>query len=613
MKSHASDLLELARCVYIDACAKCSDVSLDSRDLDTLKSRVEHEGLSFLTITLPTLGKDFEISLSQGKIDPTFFRSFRKKAKAPAFLQGFFGHVFDREGRLLDEPSIDCIEAIRQLAYCFKKIKIECAPHRVRNALAKFKQDEQVFNVPLDPVDTKAFADVSTILWSCVLGGTDVLSDAFPKHGPGATGEKLSGNAKYKLSRWHDRLEPYFPLIETVLGTLNSVQSEEFKRVTVVEEQDEQPVRIVPVPKTLKTPRIIAIEPVCMMYVQQALQSKLYAMIESHPLTSGHVNFTNQKINRDLAIESSKTGLYATIDMSSASDLVPYELAISMFDSNPDLQDCISACRSKTAQLPDGELVPLKKFASMGSALCFPVEAMYFYTICVVALLRKHNLPCTYHNIKWCCSRCYVYGDDIIVPTDSSIVVMDTLQKYYCKVNVRKSFNEGFFRESCGMDAYAGYEVTPTYVRELRPHNKRNAKAIVSWVSASNSFHLKGYWQTSHYMRKHVEHITGRLPVVGKNCGGLGWHNHFGSHVSIHRWSPSTGSRNNYQRPEVKTWVAVPVYRKDPLKGYAALTKCLLNLERSDPQSDPSVDRRHLERSARHGAVALKRRWLPPW
>ena len=98
MKSHVSELLELATIIYIDGVAKCTDVSLDIRDLDTLRSRTEHEGLSFLTITLPDFGKDFDRSLSEGQIEPTFFRSFRKNGGIPAFLQGILVHVFERDG-----------------------------------------------------------------------------------------------------------------------------------------------------------------------------------------------------------------------------------------------------------------------------------------------------------------------------------------------------------------------------------------------------------------------------------------------------------------------------------------------------------------------------------
>jgi len=90
MKSHVSDLLKLAEHIFKDASAKCTADPLEELDLKNLRSRVEHEGLSFLTITLPALGKDFERSLASGRIEPTYFRSFGKYAKAPAFLRGFF-------------------------------------------------------------------------------------------------------------------------------------------------------------------------------------------------------------------------------------------------------------------------------------------------------------------------------------------------------------------------------------------------------------------------------------------------------------------------------------------------------------------------------------------
>lgn len=606
MKSHVSNLLKLVTCVLYDAVAKCTDVTLEKRDLITIRSRVENEGISFLTITLPTFGKEIDISLSEGGIDPTFFRSFRKYGKAPAFLRGFFSQVFDETGRIKHEPCIEAIEGLRQIAYVFKKLKISCAPIRVRRALTQFSFAERVFEEPLVPDDIEDFLQCSHYLWSSVFGNRiDLLPKAIPKHGPGATAEKISGNAKFLMQRWHDRLEPYFPLLDNAFVNANARHSEEFGKVSIVLECDEQPVRVIPVPKTLKTPRIIAIEPVCMQYAQQAISEKLVQLLETHPLTAGHVNFTDQTINRDLAMISSRDQRYATIDLSSASDLVPYELAIRMFDSNPDLQDAISACRSKRAQMPDGSIIELQKFASMGSALCFPIEAMYFYTICVAALLKERNLPVTYLNIKYVKDQVFVYGDDIIIPTNESGAVTDALHKYYCKVNVRKSFSKGNFRESCGMDAFSGEEVTPTYIRELPPRDRRDTSSLVSWVSTANLFYRRGYWKTSSFMFDIIERITGALPVIGSHCAGLGKES-FQPAVSIERWG------RRYQRPEVRAWVPVPVYRTDILDGQSALLKSLLSLERS-AHTDLAKDKRHLERSARHGAVALKRRWVRPY
>jgi len=49
--------LEMAETVYRDACAQCIPDVADSRDLQTIRSRVKDQGLSFLTITLPTFAR----------------------------------------------------------------------------------------------------------------------------------------------------------------------------------------------------------------------------------------------------------------------------------------------------------------------------------------------------------------------------------------------------------------------------------------------------------------------------------------------------------------------------------------------------------------------------
>lgn len=604
MKSHVSVLLEVMLRILMDASMKCTDVSLDERDMKTITSRVKHEGLSFLTITLPSFGRDFDRSLSDKAIDPTFFRAFRKNGRVPAFLQGFLDQVFDRvTGRILSEPSIECIEGVRQVTYAFKKLKIACTPNRVRKAIDKFAASEHCFQKPLAPDDLVKFDDITRVLWNPAFFGEDFLRHAVPKHGPGATAERLSGNRKYSAVRWHDRLEPYFPLLDYRFANADSRFSKEFQKITIVRSDEEQPVRVTPVPKTLKGPRIIAIEPVCMQYAQQALSEQLVKLLETYELTSGHVNFTDQEVNRTLAMISSSDGRYATIDLSSASDRVPYSVAIRMFQSHPDLMDAISACRSMRAELPNGEVIPLRKFASMGSALCFPIEAMYFYTLCVMALIEKRKLPVSFLSVKTVKNDIFIYGDDIIIPTDESDFVISILQKYYCKVNTAKSYWNGKFRESCGMDAFDGEEVTPLYVRQMPPDDKRSASKVLSWVALGNHFYRKGYWRTSQCVFEHVEEAVGSLPIVLDTSAGIGKHS-FQNVVSLHRW----GKR--YQRPEVWTWVGSPVYQRDPIDGEGALLKTLLLLER---QIDGLQDKRHLRRTARHGAVALKRRWVSPF
>lgn len=630
MKSNVSDYLEVVTCIYRDAVAKCIAEVSDLRDLETIRSRVESEGLSFLTITLPSFCDDLQKSIANGYVDPMDFRSFRKYRAIPAFLRGMLGQIFDCETGViydkdpatarLDSPIID---GIRQICLTFKKVELECTPERVAKTLADFveiEQQLQTFNLP--ETDLTAFKAASSMIWDNITSGI-TLDGMLPSHGPGATAERISGNRKYRWLRWHERLEPFFPFFENALQ-VGAFGNLEFENVTFVAEADEQPVRVVTVPKTMKGPRVIAIEPVCMQYAQQAIRRNLYDLLESCSLTAGHINFRDQTINQQIALTSSLDGQFATIDLSEASDRVPRSLALDMFRANPDLRDFIDACRSKKAVLPDGTEVPLLKFASMGSALCFPIESMYFYTLCVMALLEAQNLLLTHQNI-WNVSRCvYVYGDDLLVPSAYAITVLDYLRKYNCKVNVRKTFTTGRFRESCGVEAYAGEVVTPTYVRQPRPKNRLQSKQILSWVATANLFYLKGYWRTSDLLFREVERILGPLPYVSGDMQGLGRISYLG-YRSASRWNVEL------HRFENKLWAPRPVYRTDELDGYAALQKSLLRLvtsslshdvddvslvQRLESQAkgnlalDPS-DPLHLERSALYGAVAIQRRWVP--
>lgn len=608
MKSHASTLCELAVCVLRDATALCAANESAERDIETLISRVEHEGLSFLTITLPSFSSDFERSLELGEVGSECFRSFRKYRRIPAFLRGIVSLVFDADtGRILNEPSVCAVKCVRQIGNMFKKLKLACSPQRVSKAFVGYLQDERDLERPISQADVSHFDSVCKCLWSGLSSDRmPSITDTIPKHGPGATEDKTMGNQKFVFSRWHDRLEPYFPLDSFAFANVNALDSEGFEKLSIVPVDDEPPVRVITVPKTLKTPRIIAIEPVCMQYTQQAISRILVRFLESSRMTAGHVNFTDQTVNQKLAIISSQTRSMATLDMSSASDRVPLSLATCLFQSNPDLLGAILACRSRTARLPSGQVIALKKFASMGSALCFPVESMYFYTICVGALLVKRNLPVTSQNIFKVSRDVYVYGDDIIVPANEAAAVVGHLQKYFCKVNMSKSFWSGNFRESCGMDAFQGERVTPVYLREMPPDDRRNPSALISWVKSANQFYLEGFWLTSSRLLARCERILGRLPLVRETCAGLG-------KVSLQRVCSIERWNKRYQCPEVRTWVAAPVYRTDRLDGYPALLKCLLKLEDRLSNGPLASDKKHLDRSARYGAVTLQRRWVSPY
>jgi hypothetical protein len=114
------------------------------QDSKTILARTEHEGLSFLTITLPNFGADFQKSLDQGYVAPLSFAGFQRRGSLPLFLGGFLEQVFSRDtGWLLDMPNVDAIYAIRQLTLMWAKINLPCTEKRTANAITKYLECEQ--------------------------------------------------------------------------------------------------------------------------------------------------------------------------------------------------------------------------------------------------------------------------------------------------------------------------------------------------------------------------------------------------------------------------------------------------------------------------------------
>ncbi len=580
------------------------------RDYQTIVTRVEHEGLSFLTITLPVFCTDFERSLDMGQVDSQAFCGYRKLGSLPLLLGGLTSRVFDRgTGKLLSVPCIESIICIRQICLMWKKINIACSERRVHNAIqAHIECDEEIgmlhdYSVQTEDNWSKTgrLRAVGGILWSEL--GSRFLerirsNKLVPKHGPGATSERIRGNSKYTLKSWHDRLQTYFPYDQFALPNADWLGTEAEDGMCLLEPDAETPVRVVVVPKTLKTPRVIAIEPVCMQYTQQAVAEFIINELERSSLISGHINFRDQGINQDLALTASRHGSHATLDLKDASDRVSLPLVKTMLHAVPDLLQACLDCRSTTARLPDGSVRSIKKFASMGSALCFPIESMVFYTLAILGRLDAHSLAVTPLNVSKMSRGVYIYGDDIIVPTDEVLTVIKTLEAFSLKVNAAKSFWTGKFRESCGMDAYDGKRVTPVYLREI-PGDRRSKLGLVSLVSFANQLYKTGWWQTAREVRAYVEGLVGPLPHVRETSPGLGWISYLGSY-SIERWD------ERLQSFKVKTFALKPIVRDDPLQDHGALLKFFLSRGKSEGKND-------FHKSGRSGDVHINRRWVRPY
>jgi len=119
-------LMLLWRDVAQDLGDRCA--ASTTRDIDTVTRRVEHEGISFLTIALPDFGRDFDEAIDQGKVAHAHFAGFRRRGGLPRFLGGFLELVFDRlTGVLLANPSSAAVQAVRQLTRLFSKVSLKCS------------------------------------------------------------------------------------------------------------------------------------------------------------------------------------------------------------------------------------------------------------------------------------------------------------------------------------------------------------------------------------------------------------------------------------------------------------------------------------------------------
>lgn len=116
MTPDMKSLMYILENLYRDLIAPVCSSADPERDICYVRARLEKEGLSYLTITLPSFAKDLEQALEHRQVLPSHFRSFRKRGLIPAFLSGTMRSIFDKStGRLLDSPDKLAIHAVRQV------------------------------------------------------------------------------------------------------------------------------------------------------------------------------------------------------------------------------------------------------------------------------------------------------------------------------------------------------------------------------------------------------------------------------------------------------------------------------------------------------------------
>jgi hypothetical protein len=367
--------------------------------------------------------------------------------------------------------------------------------------------------------------------------------------------------------------------------------------------ENEPPSKLIAVPKVLKGPRLIASEPVSHQWCQQSIADFLVTRLASTPISSS-IRFRDQTANQELARRASRTQSHATIDLSSASDRLSCWLVERIFRRSPSLVEAFHATRTRwvanTIDRKSPQFHKLRKFACMGSACTFPVQSYVFAILAVASVLYERKLPPTIKKIREISKEVQVFGDDIIVPIDSWEVLQGLLGTLGLRVNRSKTYGTGKFRESCGLDAWDGHDVTPTYTKTY-PDVSR-PESVTSCVITHNNFAKRGWYGVCKYVKSTVLSVRRyAIPNVPAGSGTFGWLDHEweGNPRLKRRWNPSLF--------RVECQVDVPIGKNSrlPTWGDSSLLQYFTEVR---PVPFIEGDRIGV---ARRTSTSIRRRWVP--
>lgn len=245
------------------------------------------------------------------------------------------------------------------------------------------------------------------------------------------------------------------------------------------------------VPKNYKTGRFIAEEESTRQWFLQAIRRRLERCIEDNGY-SANIPLENQGVNQIRAYLGATETDFCTIDLSSASDSLSYALFASIFPA--DIVNAVREYRSSTVSVGD-RIYPAHMCATSGSAVCFVIESITFFSIATLASTMFGGS-----------GEVFVYGDDIIVQEDYYETTCDLLTTLGFTVNSDKSFhNPSKYRESCGVEWYDGHEMTSVYWP--RKPITQDVSCVESLIHLHNVTYK--YWDAHVFLKSEIRKLVG--------------------------------------------------------------------------------------------------------
>lgn len=518
-------------------------------DVTQISRLVESRGLSVLMIDFPEACKVFDSALSSRFLEWTLLpKVFGKRVPPRKILfECLFDRIFNEDGTIRHDVDPNSVFFLRQLLSMFKKVRMVCSDAAIKDEIDTYRRIDASLRSPTlswtsDSLSVegsgvsfldgyRSSPDMFSHRDACpkplleVLGRVcDIVSSAMPqldwreiepRHGPGAVADARTGTDKYLFPHWPRKLDRTFPF-EYFAQSREDLHIEEdmFRSI------HEPPARLLAVPKTLKAPRLIASQPVSHQYLQGGIMRWLRKNLPSHMRLC--IDFIDQQKSRDAALVASLDESIATVDLSSASDRLSCWVVERVFRRNPSLLEALHATRTRwlvnATKIDERFFLIFKKFADQGAAITFPVQSIVYACIAIASILYEKGGKITHKTVYSSARRIRVYGDDIIMPSLAVKSLTLLLAHLELKVNMRKTHVKGSFRESCGVDAYAGHIVSPVYLRDLELG--QSAESLGSWVDISNNAYHAGLWNLAAWMMSEIpDKVRKLIPISNQELG----------------------------------------------------------------------------------------------
>lgn len=434
-----------------------------------------------------------DIIISVISSDSSHFKGEMLLSKLRCFLSKRSSDLWRMVSPLLhtlikDGLDAETVSFLRQLSNLLSKLSIDRSDLHA-DYISAYKSAERVISSELSYQKSR-----DDQYWHLVLRIRDVLRPfissfefdfKYVRHGPGAVANPFVKTQMQKFSAME------FDSRVNYLLKGDGLEQADLSPLGLID--GDRTSRVIFVPKTWKKLRGISAEPVGLQFFQQAVFLSMQRWIRRSFLHSV-IDLRNQDKSRSLAKKGSRDGTLSTIDLSSASDSVTLQLVKDVF-GNSLLCRWLLATRS-THTLIGNERLEISKFAPMGSACCFPVECVLFAGASLATVTRD---PASL-------SKYQVFGDDIICPSTHASEIIDNLRILGFVVNSDKTFISGDYRESCGMDAWRGFDVTPLKLKDFsfdfngsKPLSYDHHSRIVSYL---NFLYAKGYKATRSFLLK---------------------------------------------------------------------------------------------------------------